>query len=125
MLTLNIKAVMNAREIYNHNAFLCNHGFSYYTASRLLNNKVKSISHSQLEKLCMLLRCTPNDLYVWNGANSMMNNNNQPLSQLQQIAVKPPTNQIFNNLPLQKVLELRNSIDAVVNNEPSNQNTSV
>lgn len=125
MLTLNIKAVMNAREIYNHNAFLCNHGFNYYTASRLLNNKVKSISHSQLETLCLLLHCTPNDLYTWSGANAKMVNSSQPLHQLLPIAVKPPTNQVYNNLPLHKVLELRNSIDAVVNNEPSNQNTSM
>lgn len=114
MLTLNIKAVMNAREIYNHNAFLCSHGFTYFTASRLLNNKVKSISHTHLEKLCMLLRCTPNDLYVWNGANSMLNNANQPLSQLTAITVKPPTHNVYTNLPLNKVLELRNSIDEVV-----------
>lgn len=65
MLQLNLSRIIKQRGIARPNQFLRNHGFTAYTASRILTNKVSGLTNEQLELLCLALRCTPNDLYVW------------------------------------------------------------
>jgi len=116
MLYLDIAGVLNAFEIQNHYTFLCKNGFSPFLVSRLLNQKTKSISNANLEKLCLLLHCTPNDLYVWSGTKTMQNNSDHPLSKLIPIRRKLPIMETIRKLPLQKVIEMRNSFDETIRN---------
>jgi putative transcriptional regulator len=37
-------------------------GISYSIVQRLYNDKVKSIEFENLDKLCLILECTPNEL---------------------------------------------------------------
>ena len=39
-------------------------GMSYQNFSRMVNNQTKSISYDNIETMCLLLNCTPNDLLV-------------------------------------------------------------
>lgn len=39
-------------------------GMSYQNFSRMVNNETKSIRYENIETLCLLLECTPNDLFV-------------------------------------------------------------
>ena len=39
-------------------------GMSYQNFSRMVNNKTKSIRYENIETMCLLLNCTPNDLLV-------------------------------------------------------------
>jgi putative transcriptional regulator len=36
---------------------------SYQNFSRMVNNETKSIRYENIETLCLLLHCTPNDLF--------------------------------------------------------------
>ncbi len=38
-------------------------GMSYQNFSRMVNNQTKSIRYDNIEALCLLLDCTPNDLF--------------------------------------------------------------
>ncbi len=38
-------------------------GMSYQNFSRMVNNETKSIRYENIEALCFLLDCTPNDLF--------------------------------------------------------------
>ena len=38
-------------------------GMSYQNFSRMVNNETKSIRYENIETLCLLLNCTPNDLF--------------------------------------------------------------
>ena len=38
-------------------------GMSYQNFSRMLNNETKSIKYENIETICLLLNCTPNDLF--------------------------------------------------------------
>lgn len=38
-------------------------GMSYQNFSRMLNNETKSIQYSNIEALCQILECTPNELF--------------------------------------------------------------
>ena len=39
-------------------------GMSYQNFSRMINNETKSIRYENIETMCLLLNCTPNDLLV-------------------------------------------------------------
>lgn len=38
-------------------------GMSYQNFIRMLNNQTKSIQYSNIEALCVILECQPNDLF--------------------------------------------------------------
>lgn len=39
-------------------------GMSYQNFNRMVNNETKSIRYENIETMCLLLNCTPNDLFV-------------------------------------------------------------
>lgn len=39
-------------------------GMSYQNFSKMVNNETKSIRYENIETLCLLLHCTPNELFV-------------------------------------------------------------
>lgn len=38
-------------------------GMSYQNFNRMINNETKSIQYENIEAMCLLLNCTPNDLF--------------------------------------------------------------
>ena len=38
-------------------------GMSYQNFSNMVNNRTKSIRYENIETICLLLQCTPNDLF--------------------------------------------------------------
>lgn len=39
-------------------------GMSYQNFSKMINNQTKSIRYENIETLCLLFDCTPNELFV-------------------------------------------------------------
>lgn len=39
-------------------------GMSWQNFSRMVNNQTKSIRYENIETICLLLDCTPNDLFL-------------------------------------------------------------
>ncbi len=65
MLQLNIDRVCKARSIRKPFAFLIKAGFANSTAHQIANGDVSSLKLEHLEKLCLVLNCTPHDLLEW------------------------------------------------------------
>ena len=65
MLKLNAKPLFAAKSIVKPNWFLRKNGFSAITASRIVTGGVKELHLERLEKLCLLLNCTPHDVLEW------------------------------------------------------------
>lgn len=40
-------------------------GMSYQNFNRMIHNETKSIQYENIETMCLLLNCTPNDLLVF------------------------------------------------------------
>ena len=40
-------------------------GMSYQNFSRMVNNETKAIRYENIETLCLLLECTPNELLIF------------------------------------------------------------
>ncbi len=38
-------------------------GMSYQNFNNMINNKTKSIQYENIETMCIILECTPNDLF--------------------------------------------------------------
>lgn len=111
MLILNVKALLQQQGHVYPQRHLVSHGFTQHTASRLLNNVTKTISYADLEKLCMLCRCTPDDLFVWEPGAGMENTEKNPLHKLRP---KPnPHNPVesIKRLPLKKLQALQEFIE--------------
>lgn len=111
MLHLNLRRIINQRGIAEPNKFLIKHGFTPYTASRILNNEVSGLNNEQLEMLCVALRCTPNDLYVWQKPSGVSIAQDHPLHKL--LPKKESLNMIqkLQELPLEKLDEIRKFIE--------------
>ena len=65
MLKLNAKPLFAAKAIDKPNAFLRNNGFATDTASDIVTGKVRRLNFDRLEKLCLVLNCTPHDIFEW------------------------------------------------------------
>jgi DNA-binding Xre family transcriptional regulator len=65
MLKFNVKKIFALRGIEKTTAFLVNLGMGYPAASRFLRAKSPYVKIRDIEKVCIALNCTPNDLFEW------------------------------------------------------------
>ncbi len=66
MLELNVKSILKQQNktkywLFNQLNDLGN--ISYTNFNNLVENKTQSIKYSNIEKLCIILECEPNDLF--------------------------------------------------------------
>jgi DNA-binding Xre family transcriptional regulator len=116
MLKYNIKSLCTARGISKPVGHLIKAGINTNMASQLINNKIAAIKPAVLEKLCVYLNCTPNDLMEWI-PDDKTNSTNHPLetlihkqlpTQLQTIVADIPVNKLKQFE--EKMLELKKEI---------------
>ncbi|MFA6598617.1 MAG: helix-turn-helix transcriptional regulator [Ignavibacteriaceae bacterium] len=65
MLTYNLKKHFKLRGITSPTRFLMEIGFTKQIAYNIARNNFTGLSPKHLEKLCLSLNCTPNDLMEW------------------------------------------------------------
>lgn len=110
MFKLRVKYIMETKGIVNPYNFLIKQGFTPNIASRYINGTVDLMNLAYLEKLCLLLQCTPHDLLEWEPPKEETVTDSHPLSPL--IRNDKPYNIIthINKLPLSKVKQLQEYI---------------
>ena len=79
MLKYNITNILGQKGITSPVAYFIKAGFKHGTAGRLSRDKFKNISNGTLEKLCLLFKCTPNDLLEWSPDKNNPADEQQPL----------------------------------------------
>ena len=83
MLKLDIDKHCRLRNFDNSAAFLRKEGFTHWTSNSLLRKDMMSIKLDDIERLCNVFKCTPNDLFEWVPDNaSDAKNENHHLSSL-------------------------------------------
>jgi DNA-binding Xre family transcriptional regulator len=110
MLQLQLSNVIKQRGIQDPIKFLVQSGFSYHMAHRLINNTSDSVAYYNLEKLCIILNCTLNDLFFYTNDNADVANDH-PLNKLANHASKINIGQSLRQLPLDKIDELQKMIN--------------
>ncbi len=110
MIFLDLQHACAERGIQKPFQYLIQNGFSYHTAHRLINNAVDSINYLNLEKLCVLFNCTPNELFSFNPSGEKPVPENHPLRQLSRDANATPIADLMRNIPAHKFKELRETL---------------
>ena len=116
MLYFDIKRLLDLRGIENPYTFFIKNGFISQTATNLSNDRVGHVKPEQLEKLCLLLNCTPNDLFGGVADNDALVPENHALRTL----AKPKTasfTQMVKDLPAEKLSQLESVINELKKNE--------
>ncbi len=102
MLYYDFKSVMAAKGVENPYTWLKRKGFTHYLAGRIAANKAQGLSTNQLEKLCIVLGCTPHDLLVWKPSEGQ-NGENHPLKVLQRKHQPSRIKQLMKGLTLNEM----------------------
>ena len=63
MITLNVLALLEKQGKTKYWLYK-QLGMSYQNFSKMVNNQTKSIRYENIETMCLLLDCTPNDLLI-------------------------------------------------------------
>lgn len=79
MLKYNFTHILNQKGIIAPVGYLEKAGVKKSTASRLVSGKFSYIPLDTLEKLCLLFKCTPNDLLAWTPPKDKPVDSTQPL----------------------------------------------
>ena len=95
---------MKLRGITHPSAFLLRNGFTRSESSRIAVEKIKALSPSQIERLCKVLRCIPNDLFCWTPDAKEINPETQTLWKIRCQEQKSITD-IGKEIPAEKMSE--------------------
>ena len=115
MLKLDINRLMDHRGIQNPRSFLVKSGFTYQSSRRLLKGEMACAYF--IEMLCIILNCTPNDLFSWTPDSDLKSPNALALSKL---SGRKQTGNILRklkNVPEHKIEELHTFLDTLTNPE--------
>ena len=106
MLQWNFKKVFTARNVVKPYTWLVSQGISRGVASRMSTGKTDKISLKHLEKLCLALNCSPNDLLEWEPANEKLDNPQCALYILKPTSSTANAAEYVSALPLAQLQEL-------------------
>lgn len=101
MLYINLKRVMRMRGIENYNKFIIGLGFAPATARYLQGFGVRRINFEHLERICLALNCTPNDLLEWHPPDNQANPEAQALIKLKRNR-EEDLSKLLRTLPMEK-----------------------
>jgi DNA-binding Xre family transcriptional regulator len=110
MLSFNIKAIMKARGVEKHLAFLLKSGLSRTTATRLLNGELTEPKLEHIEKLCIILICEPNDLFVWKQNKDQIIDENHPIFKLKSTEMETDLIETIRSIPYSELKDLNSKI---------------
>ncbi len=64
MIKLRVSEILKEKEKTNYWLYK-QMGMSYQNFMKMINNKTKSIQYANIEALCVILECEPNDLFLF------------------------------------------------------------
>ena len=111
MLIFNIYRVLAMRGAANGIKLLTENGFTRASAANICNFEVSNVKVKNLERLCRILNCTPNDFFEWRDAEQ---GEKEPLSEahalnaLRRENKKTEINNLMRELPLERLDEVEN-----------------
>jgi DNA-binding Xre family transcriptional regulator len=110
MLTFNFTRIFKARGIDKPFSYLVKAGYSDNFATRVVNNRLQRLNLTDVEKLCELLQCTPNDLLEWIPDSKDKTNDTHPLVSIKRSDKMVHLTQVLNAIPLDKISEIESLI---------------
>ena len=106
MLIYNFQRVFAARGIDKPRAFLITHGFPRGIATGIATNKADRFALKHLDKVCLALNCTPNDILEWIPCSKKQDSENTALYALKKAQKGKGAEELLRGLPMSKLEEL-------------------
>lgn len=106
MLKINLDRIFRVKGIDKPNQFLQRIGNSPAYASHLVQEKVTSIRFDKLEKMCIDLNCTPNDLFDYIPNKQSPLPPTHALHSISKTDAISEVNKLLHDLPLEKIEQL-------------------
>lgn len=119
MLTTNFDKMFDLRGIKNPYTYLLQNGFSRTVAWRICQNDFVKLDLFYLEKLCLLLHCTPHDVLEWIPDSNPQDNEQQPLNNLKPKKKSNRLSKLIDQFPVDKIEELEKAIEEIKNKKTS------
>lgn len=104
MLRYNIERVVLMRGYNNARAYLKQLGYSRTIVAHLLS-KPDNLRSQHIERLCLELHCSPNDLMEWLPSASTPIDEHQPLDKLRRNNLESPLHVALLGVPISKIDE--------------------
>ena len=113
MLLFNPKKVFALRGIQKTTNYLVTMGFSYVKASSFLKSKSQFVKIKDIERLCVALNCTPNDLFEWKADNNAVLPENHSLNALDKGGQTKNLQQMIKDVPSDKLALVENLLNGL------------
>jgi len=110
MLKFNFKRIFKARDIERPYSYLVKHGFSPNIATRIANENIKTVNLRNIEMLCQLWQCTPNDLLEWIPDKYSVDATTHPMRDLVRNESTVNIKDILNTIPIAQLAEVEKFI---------------
>ena len=110
MIIYNFNRIFKARGIERPFSFLRQVGFSDNFATKIKNNKVRYLGLKELEKLCLILKCTPNDFFEWIPDEEMLSDDEHALNIIRKSDKVVDLTKTLNSIPLGQLAEIEQMI---------------
>lgn len=111
MLELNLKRIFKARGIDMPYKYLVKNGFVPFTAHKYKNGKVEHMRLDHIEKLCILLNCTPNELFEWTPTDLLDDRKDNPLQKIRKREKKLEISKILARMSMDKLEEIEKMLE--------------
>jgi len=105
MLKFNFPRVFKARGIDRPFTFLVKHGYSTNMATRMVNDRTRQLNVKDVERLCLMLKCTPNDFFDWIPGKNDIDIEHHPLNALRRND-ETVLAQLINDIPMNKLADI-------------------
>ena len=115
MLFYNFDRIFKARAIDKPFSFLKSYGFSSSFSSKVKQNQIGRLNSRELERLCLCLKCTPNDLMEWKPDSDVVIDEEHPIYKLHRPEALTDMTRLLNSIPLEKVEEINQIIQQKLN----------
>ena len=113
MLKFNLSRIFKIRGINRPTTFFLQLGYSPGTASKYANSKMNTLYLYAIEKICVQLNCTPNDLLEWTPSKPEDDNKDHPLYPLKKSDKAAQINQLMHTLSFSQLEQLEQIIQNI------------
>lgn len=114
MLNLNLNRILKARGIDTPYKFLVRNGFVPFTAHKYKNGKVEHMRLDHIEKLCILLNCTPNDIFEWVPDDLLDDRPDHPLQKIRKREKKLEINKLLSKMSMAQLEEVEKLLHGAI-----------
>ena len=121
MINYNFDRIFKARGINRPFTYLTKAGFSDNFATKIKNNRVKRLGLKELEKLCLLLCCTPNDFYEWIPDDNIQADKSHALQAIRKSDKVFDLTKALHSVPLGKLNKIEELINDAIKTTPHNK----